>query len=210
MTSADRPFTVAVFCGSSPGIDPIYMDAAANVGRTLAGRGFGVVFGGGHAGLMGAVADAAMAAGARVTGVIPRSLHEREHTHSQLTELVLVETMHERKMMMADRSDAFLALPGGPGTLEEITEQWTWAQLGIHRKPCGFLNVDGYYDPLIALVANMRDRGFTHPRHTNMIQFSAQVDELLDGFVSYAPPADAALSPGEEMTGAEAPVIPSP
>jgi uncharacterized protein (TIGR00730 family) len=194
-------FTIAVFCGSSPGNDPVYLDAATAVGRRLAERGIGVVYGGGHVGLMGAVADAAMEAGGQVIGVIPKSLQQREDSTGQLTELIVVDSMHERKTIMAERSDAFLALPGGPGTLEEITEQWTWAQLGIHEKPCGFLNVAGYYDPLIAMVATMRDRGFTHPRYTEMIRFDADLDSLVDGFLAYQPPAKVRMSPGAEMSG---------
>ncbi len=208
MVQENRPFTIAVFCGSSPGIDPIYMDTAREVGRALGRQGIAVVFGGGHVGLMGAVADAALGAGGHVTGVIPRALHEREVAHGAVSELIVVETMHERKTIMADRSDAFLALPGGPGTLEEITEQWTWAQLGIHEKPCGFLNVDGYYDPLIALVANMRDRGFTHPRYTDMLHFAAELDTILDAFRDYRPPARIRASPGLEMSNREDPILP--
>lgn len=200
MTDAAHPFTIAVFCGSATGNDPVYLEAARHVGRTLAERGIGVVFGGGHVGLMGAVADAAMTAGGHVTGVIPLSLHEREVAHAAVSELHIVETMHERKLMMAERSDAFLALPGGPGTLEEITEQWTWAQLGIHEKPCGFLNVAGYYDPLIAMVDGMRDRGFTHPRYTGMLRFSDSIDELVEAFQHYTPPARMQASPGLEMS----------
>jgi uncharacterized protein (TIGR00730 family) len=135
----------------------------------------------------------------RVTGVIPRSLQQREKSNGQVTELIEVGTMHERKTLMAERSDAFLALPGGPGTLEEITEQWTWAQLGIHEKPCGFLNVAGYYDPLLAMVAMMRDRGFTHPRYTDMLLFDTRLDTLVDRFLDYQPPARMRLSPGGEM-----------
>jgi uncharacterized protein (TIGR00730 family) len=158
-------FTVTVFCGSSPGFDPVYVEAARAVGTAIGRSGMALVYGGGHVGLMGTVADAALAAGAEVTGIIPRALQAREAVNEDLTELILVDTMHERKMLMADRADAFLALPGGPGTLEELTEQWTWAQLGIHDKPVGLLNVAGYFDPLLAFVANMRDRGFTPPLH---------------------------------------------
>ncbi len=200
MTSALGPFTVTVFCGSSLGNDPSYLKAARAVGATLAERGIDIVYGGGHVGLMGAVADSALTAGGRVTGVIPRALNEREDTHEGLDELILVDSMHERKTIMAERADAFLALPGGPGTLEEITEQWTWAQLGIHEKPCGFLNVDGYFDPFFALVANMRDRGFTHPRYTDMLLVSDDLDELLDRFLAYQPPVRTQQSPGAEMT----------
>ena len=194
------PFTVAVFCGSSPGNSPVFLEAAASVGRRLAERGIGVVYGGGHVGLMGAVADAAMAAGGTVTGVIPDSLQQREDSTGDVTELIVVETMHERKTIMADRSDAFLALPGGPGTLEEITEQWTWAQLGIHEKPVGFLNVVGYYDPMLAMVAAMRDNGFTHPRYTDMLHFDSDLDALIDAFLAYEPPAKLAISPGAELS----------
>ena len=195
-----RPFTIAVFCGSSAGSDPVYLEAARSVGSTLDAHGIGVVYGGGHVGLMGAVADSAMEAGGTVTGVIPRALQEREVIDDTVTELVVVESMHERKLQMAERSDAFLALPGGPGTLEEITEQWTWAQLGIHEKPCGFLNVAGYYDPFIALVETMRDRGFTHPRYTSMLQFSESIDDLIAAFRSYRPPARVTESPGAELS----------
>ncbi|RFA13885.1 Rossman fold protein, TIGR00730 family [Subtercola boreus] len=207
MTEPARPFTIAVFCGSSTGNDPVYLEAARTVGRTLAEQGIGVVYGGGHVGLMGAVADAALEAGGQVTGVIPRALHEREIIHDTVSELFIVDSMHERKLMMAELSDAFLALPGGPGTLEEITEQWTWAQLGIHEKPCGFLNVAGYYDPLVVLVESMRDRGFTHPRYTGMLRFSDSIDELVASFRSYEPPVRVAASPGSEMSNL-APVQP--
>ncbi len=172
---------IAVFCGSSRGIDPVYLEAARTTGRTLARRGIDVVYGGGHVGLMGAVADAALAAGGRVIGVIPRALDEREVAHSTLTELHLVETMHERKAKMSELSDAFLALPGGPGTLEEITEQWTWAQLGIHEKPVGFLDVNGYYAPLKTMVENMKTAGFTHERYTDMLLFSSELDSSILG-----------------------------
>ncbi|GAA1656528.1 TIGR00730 family Rossman fold protein [Microbacterium flavum] len=195
-------FTVTVFCGSSPGFDPVYLDAARAVGAAIGAAGMSLAYGGGHVGLMGAVADAAVAAGAEVTGVIPRALQAREEVNDNLTELILVDTMHERKMIMADRADAFLALPGGPGTLEELTEQWTWAQLGIHDKPVGILNVDGYFDPLLAFVANMRDRGFTHPRYTDMLVVATEPGEALARLRDYVPPVRAEASPGAEMTGA--------
>lgn len=202
-------FTVTVFCGSSPGFDPVYLDAARAVGTAIGRAGMSLVYGGGHVGLMGAVADAALAAGAEVTGVIPRALQAREEVNDDLTELILVDTMHERKMIMADRADVFLALPGGPGTLEELTEQWTWAQLGIHEKPVGLLNVAGYFDPLLAFVANMRERGFTHPRYTDMLVVATEPDEALARLRDYAPPARGAASPGAEMTASiELPVRP--
>lgn len=201
-------FTVTVFCGSAPGFDPVYVEAAARTGAAIAERGMDLVYGGGHVGLMGTVADAALKAGGRVTGVIPRALQAREAVHHELTELVLVDSMHERKTIMADRADAFLALPGGPGTLEELTEQWTWAQLGIHEKPCGILNIDGYFDPLIAFVANMRDRGFTHPRYTEMLVVTDDIDDALTRLVDYSPPPRQAASPGEEMTRTQETVRP--
>lgn len=202
-------FTVTVFCGSSPGFDPVYLDAARAVGTAIGRAGMSLVYGGGHVGLMGAVADAALAAGAEVTGVIPRALQAREEVNDDLTELILVDTMHERKMIMADRADVFLALPGGPGTLEELTEQWTWAQLGIHEKPVGLLNAAGYFDPLLAFVANMRDRGFTHPRYTDMLVVATEPDEALARLRDYVPPARGAASPGAEMTASiELPVRP--
>ncbi len=199
MTTSTRP-VLTVFCGSSPGNDPLFVQTAAAVGRALAARGMDLVYGGGHVGLMGTVADAALTAGARVTGVIPRALQAREDVHDRLTELVLVDSMHERKTIMAERADAFLALPGGPGTLEELTEQWTWAQLGIHEKPVGVLNVGGYFDPLIALVDNMRDRGFTHPRHTGMLIVSDDIEDALTSLLSYTPPVRSPESPGAEMS----------
>ena len=203
-TTRDR-FSVTVFCGSAPGNDPIYVETALATGRAIAARGWDLVYGGGHVGLMGTVADAAIRAGARVTGVIPRQLQAREAVHADLDELVVVDSMHERKLIMSERSDAFLALPGGPGTLEELTEQWTWAQLGIHEKPVGVVNVEGYFDPLLALVANMRDRGFTHPRYTDMLIAASTVEEALDRLESYTPPERVHVSPGAEMSASVRP-----
>ncbi|MCU1482980.1 MAG: hypothetical protein JWQ19_3766 [Subtercola sp.] len=202
MSAAATLRTIAVFCGSSAGNDPVYLEAARHVGTTLARQGIGVVYGGGHVGLMGAVADSALAAGGHVIGVIPQSLRDREVANDTVSELFVVDSMHERKLLMAEKSDAFLALSGGPGTLEEITEQWTWAQLGIHQKPCGFLNVAGYYDPLITLVETMRERGFTHPRYTRMLHFSDSIEDLLTVFRDYEPPERVQSSPGDEMSRA--------
>lgn len=171
--------SVAVFCGSSSGRAPAYRESAETVGRVLAERGIDVVYGGGRAGLMGVVADAALAAGGRVVGVIPRALHERELTHTGVTELHVVESMHERKALMADRADAFLALPGGAGTLEEIAEQWTWAQLGIHAKPSGFLDVDGFWDPVRVLLRRMVDDGFVREAQQDIVRFDDDLDRLL-------------------------------
>jgi uncharacterized protein (TIGR00730 family) len=170
---------VAVFCGSSFGNDPVYEEAARLTGRTLAERGIAVVYGGGHVGLMGAVADSALAAGGKVIGVIPRQLDDRELAHRGLTELHVVESMHERKAMMAELSDAFIALPGGAGTLEEIAEQWTWAQLTIHSKPCGFLDVAGFWSPMRRMLHEMVTAGFVREEQSGIVSFSADLDELL-------------------------------
>jgi uncharacterized protein (TIGR00730 family) len=184
----DRIVTVCVFCGSKPGNDPVYQAAARQVGRELAGRSLDLVYGGGRVGLMGAVADAALEAGARVTGVMPRSLVEQEIAHRSLTTLHVVETMHERKVKMAELADAFIALPGGAGTFEEIFEQWTWGQLGIHEKPCGFLNVRGYFDPLIAMIDRMVAEAFLTQAHADMIVFADTTAALLDHFSNYIAP----------------------
>lgn len=171
---------VAVFCGSSFGSDPAYAEAARLTGRTLAERGIGVVYGGGHVGLMGAVADAALEAGGRVVGVIPRQLDDRELSHTGVTELHVVESMHERKALMAELSDAFIALPGGAGTLEEIAEQWTWAQLTIHRKPCGFLDVQGFWVPMRLMLERMVSDGFVRAEQSGIVSFDTNLDALLE------------------------------
>jgi uncharacterized protein (TIGR00730 family) len=152
--------SVAVYCGSRFGDRPAYTAAARSLGRLLAGRGACLVYGGGRVGLMGAVADAALAAGGKVVGVIPQALMDREVGHAGLTELHVVQTMHERKQLMAERADAFVALPGGIGTLEEIYEVWSWQQLGYHDKPVALLNVDGYYDALLEFMRASHERGF--------------------------------------------------
>jgi uncharacterized protein (TIGR00730 family) len=152
--------SVAVYCGSRFGSRPAYARAAHALGTLLAERGVCVVYGGGRVGLMGAVADAALAAGGRVVGVIPQALMDREVGHAGLTELHVVQTMHERKQLMAERADAFVALPGGIGTLEEIYEVWSWQQLGYHDKPVALLNVDGYYDALLEFMRVSHERGF--------------------------------------------------
>ena len=152
----------AVFCGASTGHDPVYLEAARSVGRALAERGLGVVYGGGHVGLMGAVADAAMAAGGNVVGVIPGFMTEKEVAHERVTELIVVKDMHERKMVMHQRSQAVIALPGGFGTMDELFELLTWKQLRLHAKPMGLLNVKGYYDGLLTQMAHMREEGFLH------------------------------------------------
>ncbi|MET0927865.1 MAG: TIGR00730 family Rossman fold protein [Aeromicrobium sp.] len=178
---------IAVFCGSSFGNDPAYEAAARLTGRTLAERGIDVVYGGGHVGLMGAVADAAIDAGGRVIGVIPRQLDDRELSHHGVTELHVVASMHERKQLMADLSDAFIALPGGAGTLEEIAEQWTWAQLTIHAKPSGFLDVAGFWTPMRQMLESMVSSGFVRAEQSGIVSFDDDLDALLEKLA--APPS---------------------
>ena len=168
----------AVFCGASTGHDPVYLEAARSVGRALAERGLGVVYGGGHVGLMGAVADAAMEAGGHVVGVIPGFMTEKEVAHERVSELILVKDMHERKMVMHQRSQAVIALPGGFGTMDELFELLTWKQLRLHAKPMGLLNVKGYYDGLLTQMAHMRQEGFLHD--DTQVLAHAEVDALID------------------------------
>jgi uncharacterized protein (TIGR00730 family) len=171
---------ICIFCGAQPGHDPVYAEAAARLGRELARRGIGLVTGGGRVGLMGAVADAALGEGGEVTGVIPRGLVEREIAHAALTRLHVVETLHERKALMHELSDAFIALPGGFGTLDELMEAITWAQLGIHTKPIGLANVAGYFDDLVAFVATATARGFVSLAPSELLSVRDDVVELLD------------------------------
>jgi uncharacterized protein (TIGR00730 family) len=171
---------VSVFCGSGFGADVAYTTVAAEVGAELARRGCTVVYGGGRVGLMGVVADAALEAGGRVIGVIPRFLYAREIGHPGLSELELVDTLAERKRRMGDRSDAYLVLPGGVGTMDELFEVWSWSQLGVERKPCGLLNVSGYYDPLIAFLDHATAQGFIKPQHRALLSTGRSVTGLLD------------------------------
>lgn len=187
---------LAVFCGSHSGNDPRHRAAAEELGRELARREVRLVYGGGSVGLMGVVADAALAAGGRVTGVLPRFLHDREVGHRGLTELRLVESMHERKAVMAERSDAFVALPGGIGTLEEIFEVWTWVLLGLHDKPCGLLNVAGYFDPLVEFLDRTVAAGFVGAAQRALLQVAPGVDELLARLASAPVPPPAKWSEG--------------
>jgi len=180
-------FSVCVYCGSRPGELPAYAKAARDIGSEIGRHGWQLVYGGGRAGLMGEVADAALAAGATVIGVIPESLMGRELGHRGLTELHVVETMHQRKMMMAERSDAFLALPGGIGTFEELFEVWTWRQLGYHDKPLGLLNVAGYYDALLGFLAHSRDQGLMTTAQTDLLQVGDDPSALLQALADLAP-----------------------
>lgn len=179
--------SICVFCGSSLGNDPIYQQMAQATGQEIAAQGKTLVYGGGRSGLMGVVADSALQAGGRVIGVIPNALVDRELAHMGLTELHIVNNMHERKTKMAELSDAFVALPGGAGTLEEIFEQWTWSQLGIHQKPCAFLNVDGFYDDLIKMLHASVERGFSQERFVDRLIVAEQIKDILAAFSAYQP-----------------------
>ncbi|MGL9773907.1 MAG: TIGR00730 family Rossman fold protein [Sodalis sp. (in: enterobacteria)] len=179
---------IGIFCGSANGSDPVYREAASQTGQLLAKKGMGIVYGGGKVGLMGAVADAALKHGGKVTGVIPQSLVEREIAHTGLTHLHVVANMHERKMKMAALADAFIAMPGGAGTLEEIFEQWTWAQLGLHTKPCAFLDVDGFYRPLKEMIYQMVDKEFLKKSYEDMLLFSKNLHEITQYFADYRAP----------------------
>jgi hypothetical protein len=171
---------IAVFCGASAGGAPVYQEAAREVGRSLGRRGIGLVYGGGHVGLMGVLADACLGAGGSVIGVIPQALADREVAHSGLTELRVVDSMHERKAMMAELCDAFMALPGGYGTWDELFEALTWSQLEIHLKTCGLLNVNGYYDPMIAMVDTAVAEGFIRQIHRDLLLADTDFERLLD------------------------------
>jgi uncharacterized protein (TIGR00730 family) len=179
---------VCVFTGSSSGGRPEYRKAAATLGRLLAGRGIGVVYGGARVGLMGVLADAALAAGGEVVGVIPAGLVAKEIAHAGLTDLRIVGSMHERKALMSDLADAFIALPGGWGTLEEFFEVLTWAQLGLHRKPCGLLNAHGYFDTLLAFLDHTVGEGFVRPENRGLIAVAATPGELLERLAAVTPP----------------------
>lgn len=179
---------ICIFCGSNPGNDPMYTTMAQAMGKALADRGLGMVYGGAAVGLMGRTADAALAGGAEVIGVLPRALSEKELAHPGLSELHIVESMHERKALMAELSDGFIALPGGIGTFEEICEVFTWSQLGFHEKPCGLLNVGGYYDCFLDMLDNAVAQGFLKQSHRSILYASQKPETLLEGFEGYVPP----------------------
>jgi uncharacterized protein (TIGR00730 family) len=179
--------SVAVYCGSSPGADPAFAAAAASLGRLLADRGIRLVYGGGHVGLMGVLADAVLRHGGEVHGVITRALEEKEVAHQHLTALQVVATMHERKAAMADLSDGFIMLPGGFGTLDEFFEVVTWTQLGIHAKPCGILNVNGFFDPLRELLELATTQRFLRPEHRDMVVMEPDPVAMLERLSSWRP-----------------------
>jgi uncharacterized protein (TIGR00730 family) len=179
---------ICVFAGSNSGANVEYAAAARELGRVLAARQLGLVFGGGRVGLMGALADAALSAGSHVIGVMPEALVAKEVAHRGLSELRVVKSMHERKAMMADLADGFVALPGGLGTLEELFEVLTWGQLGLHRKPCGLLNIHGYFDPLLSFLEHSVDEGFVKRENRSMLLVSDSPNELLDSMAAYKAP----------------------
>ncbi|HEX9982075.1 MAG TPA: TIGR00730 family Rossman fold protein [Thermoanaerobaculia bacterium] len=190
---------LCVFCGSSPGSDPAFADAARALGALLAREGIGLVYGGGSVGLMGIVADSVLSSGGEAIGVIPHALWAREVGHRNLTELHIVDTMHERKAMMADLSDAFVALPGGLGTLEEIFEVWTWVQLGLHSKPVGFLNVNGYYSKLLEFLDDATTLQLVRPPHRAVAVVDHEPASLLRKFDDWqAPKVEKWIRKGEE------------
>jgi uncharacterized protein (TIGR00730 family) len=184
-----RPFHVCVFCGARMGASPAYTRAATALGQRIGERGLGLVYGGARVGLMGALADAALAAGAPVLGVLPRSLSSVEVAHAGLTELVLVDGLHARKARMTAESDAFVALPGGFGTLDELFEALTWAQLGLHTRPLGLLNVDGFWDPLVATIDRQVAEGFVTASDRARLSVEATADALLDALGAPRGPA---------------------
>jgi uncharacterized protein (TIGR00730 family) len=181
--------SICIYCGSRPGRIEAYASAAIAVAKALVRRNIKLVYGGASLGLMGIVADEVLKNGGQVIGVIPKGLAQKEVAHQNLTELHITQTMHERKLLMAELADGFLALPGGIGTLEELFEIWTWAQLGIHHKPCGLLNVAGYYDGLIGFLDHVLTEQFVKPHHHAMLIVEKNADTLLDRFIDYQAPA---------------------
>ena len=179
---------ITVFCGSSSGTEEIYTTQATLLGQTLAKRNIELVYGGANIGLMGAVADGVLNNGGKAIGVLPNFLRSKEIAHKQLTELILVDTMHERKTKMNDLSDGVIALPGGFGTLDELFEMLTWAQLGLHKKPIAILNIDGYFDSLIIFIQTMTDKGLLKEANQQMLLVSDSIDDLLDKMENYVPP----------------------
>jgi len=181
--------SVAVFCGSSTGALPAYQEGAIALGKELARQNITLVYGGASVGIMGTVADTVLEAGGKVIGVIPKMLEEREISHKNLSELIVVNSMHERKTKMSDLADGFIALPGGPGTMEEFFEVFTWGQLGLHSKPCGILNIGGYYDLLLSFFTHMNEQKFMQDKYLSMVISDSSPGALLDKFRAYNPPA---------------------
>jgi len=180
--------SVCVYCGSSKGSSPVYADAAKSLGRALVKQNLSLVYGGGHVGLMGIVADAVLEAGGEVTGVIPKALMDSEVGHERLTRLLVVKDMHERKALMAEHADGFIAMPGGIGTLEELFETLTWAQLGFHEKPIGLLNVAGFYDPLIEFLRHQTSQGFLRIEHKDLLLVETEPYPLIEQLKNFTMP----------------------
>jgi len=182
--------TICVYCGANPGNHPQYAAAARALGQAMVAQNLALVYGGGNVGLMGVLASQALASGGEVVGVIPQSLKNRELAHSGLSELIVVQDMHERKLTMAGLADGFIAMPGAAGTLEEIFEAWTWAQLGYHTKPCAFFNMDGYFDTLLSFVDQMVSSGFMAEEYRDMLIVSDDPEVILAAFKTYTPPGE--------------------
>jgi uncharacterized protein (TIGR00730 family) len=180
---------ICVFCGASPGARPEYAEATTELARLLVADGIGVVYGGGGVGLMGVLADAVLDAGGEIIGVIPRALVDREIAHRDVSDMRVVGSMHERKALMAELADAFIALPGGLGTLEELFEVYTWAQLGLHRKPCALLNVEGYYDAVAGFLTHAVEEGFLRKEHREMLMVESVPRALLERLREFEPEA---------------------
>lgn len=191
--------SVCVFCGSSEGNSPTYARAAKTLGETIAHRGLRLVYGGGKVGLMGTVADAALERGGEVVGVIPEALFEKEIGHTGLTDLKVVGSMHERKQLMADLADGFVAMPGGYGTFEEFMEVLSWAQLSIHEKPCALLSVEGFFDPLLELFDAAVEKGFVYPDHRSLVLSEETPKSLLNAMENYPPPETKKWISGREL-----------
>ncbi|MBS4209534.1 TIGR00730 family Rossman fold protein [Bacillus sp. FJAT-50079] len=181
--------SIAVFCGSSDGASNVYIESAKKFGEELAKHGITLVYGGASVGVMGAVADAVLDAGGEVIGIMPNFLEQREISHRSLSKLIVVNSMHERKAKMAELADGFVALPGGPGTLEEFFEIFTWAQLGLHQKPCGLLNINRYFDPLVELFNHMTKEQFLHEKYRSMTLVDVEPNRLLEKLNFYEPPS---------------------
>lgn len=184
----NRIKSICVYCGSNPGRIESYTSAARTLAESLIKRNIKLVYGGASIGIMGTIADQVLKLGGQVVGVIPEALADKELTHKNLTELYVTQSMHDRKMQMAELSDGFIALPGGIGTLEELFEIWTWAQLGFHHKPCGLLNVDGYYNALIEFLDHMKTEQFVKPHHRRILIVENDPETLLDQYACYQPP----------------------
>lgn len=196
MTDTAKPMApigrICVFCGSGPGRNPAYVAAARTLGVSMAAAGIGLVYGGGGLGLMGETAKAVLAAGGRVTGIIPSFLTDRERTLKDAQEIIVTKDMHERKMLMFEKSDAFVALPGGVGTLEELVEQLTWSQLGQHKKPIVLADINGFWQPFLTLIEHMRDEAFIRAGLEVRFRVVARAEDIVPAVIAMAPPQDAA------------------